>query len=61
MQLESMEVRDVMVPKSKMVVIEHNTKTKELLDVMVRSAHSRFPVLNSQKNKIRGVIWLKIY
>jgi magnesium and cobalt transporter len=59
MQLESMEVRDVMVPKSKMVVIEHNTKTKELLDVMVRSAHSRFPVLNSQKNKIRGVILAK--
>ncbi|EEZ80132.1 transporter associated domain-containing protein [Candidatus Thioglobus sp.] len=59
MQLENMEVRDVMVPKSKMVIIEHNAKTKDFLDVMIKSAHSRFPVFNSQKNKIKGVVLAK--
>ncbi|WP_138146758.1 HlyC/CorC family transporter [Bathymodiolus heckerae thiotrophic gill symbiont] len=59
MQLENMEVRDVMVPKLKMVMIEHNTNAKELLDIMIKSAHSRFPIINSDKNKIQGVVLAK--
>ena len=59
MQLENMEVRDVMVPKSKMVTIEHNADTKDLLDIMIKSAHSRFPIINSKRHKIRGVILAK--
>ncbi|CAB9541138.1 Magnesium and cobalt efflux protein CorC [Bathymodiolus brooksi thiotrophic gill symbiont] len=59
MQLESMEVRDVMVPKSKMVMIEHNANTRVLLDIMIKSAHSRFPIINSDKNKIYGVVLAK--
>ncbi|QKQ24461.1 CBS domain-containing protein [Candidatus Ruthia endofausta] len=59
MQLEKLEVRDVMVPKSKMVMIEHQASTKELLDIMIKSSHSRFPIINSNKNKIQGVILAK--
>ncbi len=59
MQLENMEVRDVMVPKSKMVTIEHNADTKTLLDIMIKSAHSRFPIINSKRHKIQGVILAK--
>lgn len=59
MQLEKLEVRDVMVPKSKMVMIEHQATTKELLDIMIKSSHSRFPIINSNKNKIQGVILAK--
>ena len=59
MQLESLEVRDVMVPKSKMVWVKRTTSTKDLLAVMVKSAHSRFPVLNSQEDKVQGVILAK--
>ncbi|BAF61980.1 HlyC/CorC family transporter [Candidatus Vesicomyidisocius calyptogenae] len=59
MQLEKLEVRDVMVPKSKMVMIEHQSTTKELLDIMIKSSHSRFPIINSDKNKIQGVILAK--
>ncbi len=59
MQLEKLEARDVMVPKSKMVMIEHQATTKELLDIMIKSSHSRFPIINSNKNKIQGVILAK--
>ncbi len=59
MQLENMEVRDVMVPKSKMVTIKQNTPTKELLDIMIKSAHSRFPVISNKKDKVKGVILAK--
>ncbi|MBC8494058.1 MAG: CBS domain-containing protein [Candidatus Thioglobus sp.] len=59
MQLENMEVRDVMVPKSKMVTIEHNASTKELLDIMIKSAHSRFPIIDSEHHKIQGIVLAK--
>ncbi len=59
MQLENLEVRDVMVPKSKMVLIKHTTSAKDLLKIMVKSAHSRFPVLNAKEDKIQGIILAK--
>jgi magnesium and cobalt transporter len=52
-------VRDVMVPKSKMVLIQNNISTKDLLAIMVQSSHSRFPVLSVQEDKIQGVILAK--
>ena len=59
MQLENLEVRDVMVPKSKMVLIKHAASAKDLLNIMVKSAHSRFPVLNAKEDKIQGIILAK--
>lgn len=57
-QLENMKVRDIMVPKAKMVMINHNAPSKELLNTMIRSAHSRFPVINDN-HKIQGIILAK--
>ncbi len=59
LQLEDMEVRDVMVPKSKMVVIKNDVPIKDLLDLMVGSSHSRFPVLGAKEGKVQGVILAK--
>jgi magnesium and cobalt transporter len=59
MQLQNLEVRDVMVPKSKMVMIENNTPTKKLVEIMIKSSHSRFPILNDQKDKVQGIILAK--
>lgn len=59
MQLKNMEVRDVMVPKSKMILIDHRSSTEDILGIMVNSAHSRFPVINSEQHKITGVILAK--
>lgn len=59
MQLENMKVRDVMVPRSKMVLIKHTASIKDLLAIMVKSAHSRFPVLSAKEDKIQGVILAK--
>ncbi|MBE8190178.1 MAG: CBS domain-containing protein [Candidatus Thioglobus sp.] len=59
LQLENMAVRDVMVPKSKMVMIEESVTTKELLEIMTASSHSRFPIINSSNNKIQGIVLAK--
>jgi len=59
MQLENLEVRDVMVPKSKMVLVKNKAPAKDLLEIMVKSAHSRFPVLNAKEDKIQGIVLAK--
>ena len=41
MQVESLKVRDVMVPRSKMIMIDSEASTRELLKVMVSSSHFR--------------------
>ncbi|SFV61349.1 Magnesium and cobalt efflux protein CorC [hydrothermal vent metagenome] len=57
LQLEKMQVRDVMVPLSKMVTVEQNIKLDELLKKVVASSHSRFPVVDN--NDILGMLLAK--
>ena len=59
MQVESLRVRDVMVPKSKMIMINSESSTKELLEVMVISYHSRFPIHNLEQDSILGIVLAK--
>ena len=59
LQVESLKVRDVMVPRSKMIMIDSEATTKNLLQVMVASSHSRFPILNEEQDSILGVVLAK--
>ena len=58
-QVQNLMVRDVMVPRSKMVMIASDSSTEELLHVMVRSSHSRFPIHNQEQDRVLGVILAK--
>tara|TARA_B110000093_G_scaffold64406_1_gene69993 strand:- start:510 stop:1376 length:867 start_codon:yes stop_codon:yes gene_type:complete len=59
MQVESLRVRDVMVPRSKMTMISSEASTSELLKVMVSSYHSRFPIHNIEQDSILGIVLAK--
>jgi magnesium and cobalt transporter len=59
MQVESLTVRDVMVPRSKMIMIDSEASTSELLQVMVSSYHSRFPIHNEEQDSILGIVLAK--
>ncbi len=59
MQFESLKVRDVMVPKSKMIMISSESSTSELLKVMVGSYHSRFPIHNQESDTVLGLVLAK--
>jgi len=59
MQVESLKVRDVMVPRSKMIMIDSESSTTELLQVMVSSYHSRFPIHNQDQDSILGIVLAK--
>ena len=59
LQVAEMQVRDIMIPRSKMIVLEMNSDVNDLLDTVIDSAHSRFPVVGDSKDEIVGVLLAK--
>lgn len=54
-----MQVRDVMVPRSQMVVVEESASPETFLPVVIESAHSRFPVMGDSRDEIVGILLAK--
>lgn len=59
LEVAETHVRDVMVPRSQMVVLEKDQSLSELLDVIVESGHSRFPVIGEDRDEVLGVLLAK--
>ena len=53
------QVREVMIPRSQMIVIEQDQSIEEMLDVIVSSGHSRFPVVGEDRDEIMGILLAK--
>jgi len=54
-----MQVRDVMVPRSQMIVVEESASPDTFLPVVIESAHSRFPVVGDSRDEIVGILLAK--
>lgn len=54
-----MQVRDIMVPRSQMVVVARDESPTELLKLVVESGHSRFPVIGDDRDQVVGVLLAK--
>jgi magnesium and cobalt transporter len=52
-------VRDIMVPRSHMVVLDADDPPEELLDTIVKSGHSRFPVIGEDRDEVLGILLAK--
>jgi magnesium and cobalt transporter len=59
LQVSDMQVREVMIPRSQMVVVQHNQVPEEFLPVIIESAHSRFPVIGDNKDEVLGILLAK--
>lgn len=59
MQVSEMQVRDIMVPKAQMVVVEHDAPIKEFLPIIIESQHSRFPVIGENRDEVIGILLAK--
>lgn len=59
LQVSELRVRDIMIPRSKMVVVEKDNPPEEFLPILVDSAHSRFPVIDGDRDKIVGILLAK--
>ncbi len=53
------QVREVMVPRSQMVVIERDHSLDVMLELIILSGHSRFPVIGEDKDDVLGVLLAK--
>lgn len=57
--VSDLKVRDIMIPRSNMISIEKDDPLDKCLDIMVESAHSRFPVVDNEKDQIIGILLAK--
>ncbi|MFW2405188.1 MAG: HlyC/CorC family transporter [Gammaproteobacteria bacterium] len=53
------QVRDVMIPRSHMVVLEQTAPKDEVLKTITESGHSRFPVIGEDRDEVVGILLAK--
>ena len=59
LQVSEMQVREIMIPRSQMAVVEAGQKPEEFLPMVVQTAHSRFPVIGDTKDEVVGILLAK--
>jgi len=59
LQVSDMKVREIMIPRTQSVMIPVNATPNEYLDLVIDSAHSRFPVYGETKDDIEGLLLAK--
>jgi magnesium and cobalt transporter len=59
LQVSEMQVRDIMIPRSQMDVIDITDSPETFIPYVIETAHSRFPVIEDDKNDVIGVLLAK--
>jgi magnesium and cobalt transporter len=59
LEVSEMQVRDVMVPRTQMAVININDTPEQFLPIIIESAHSRFPVIGDNRDEVLGILLAK--
>jgi magnesium and cobalt transporter len=59
LQVSEMKVRDIMVPRSQMDVVDKNSRPEDYLPMVIESGHSRFPMVDADKDKVIGILLAK--
>lgn len=57
--VSDMRVRDIMIPRAQMTVVNRNDSLEEILPVIIESAHSRFPVVSGSRGEVVGILLAK--
>jgi magnesium and cobalt transporter len=57
--VSDIQVRDIMVPRAQMTVLNRGDEGAALLKTVIESGHSRFPVMDEDREKIVGVLLAK--
>ena len=59
LEVDDMQVRDIMIPRSQVVMLERDAKPDVLLRSIVESGHSRFPVIGDSRDEVIGILLAK--
>ncbi|MGC9128153.1 MAG: HlyC/CorC family transporter [Acidithiobacillus sp.] len=58
-RMGELSVRDVMIPRAQMEVIELDLPISEIIARVVEVGHSRFPVVGNDRDDVRGILLAK--
>ena len=58
-KVQETRVKDIMIPRSSMVIIKKNSSLDDILPLIIDSSHSRFPVILENKDEIVGILLAK--
>ncbi|HVY66730.1 MAG TPA: transporter associated domain-containing protein [Gammaproteobacteria bacterium] len=59
LEVADTHVRDIMVPRSHMVVVAKDQTVDEILKIITDSNHSRFPVIGEDRDEVVGIVLAK--
>ena len=59
LQVSEMRVRDIMIPRPQMDVIDVNDTPDQFIPLVMATAHSRFPVIDKNRDDVIGVLLAK--
>ena len=58
-KLRATSVKEIMIPKVEMVNIYIDDSSEKLIETVIESGHSRYPVINEKKKKVEGILLAK--
>jgi magnesium and cobalt transporter len=59
LEVSETHVREIMIPRSHMVVLPKDASPEELVKIIVESGHSRFPVIGDDRDQVVGILLAK--
>lgn len=59
LQVSDIQVRDIMIPRSQMDMIDISHPPEKFIPFIIQTAHSRFPVIEDDKNDVIGILLAK--
>ncbi len=59
LQVSSMQVRDIMIPRSQAVILTTSMPAREAVEIVAGATHSRFPVIEEDVDNIIGILLAK--
>src|SRR5512147_137342 len=57
--VSEMQVRDIMIPRAQMDVIDIHAKVEDFISHVIATAHSRFPVIDRNRDHVIGILLAK--
>lgn len=59
LEVPELRVRDIMIPRSQMIVVEQDMTLDQILPLVMTTVHSRFPVIGENKDEVLGILLAK--
>lgn len=59
MQVDNLQVRDVMIPRSNIQFLHQDDSFHDILKVVMKAGHSRYPVFDEDRDDVEGILLAK--